>query len=337
MSLVALVGLIVLNSGLVMAQDPGDLLKGSVKDANYLMEGYAGPLLKTFGAGLNNGWYNTAKTHKKFGVDLTFTVAAVGIPSSDKFFTVKNNRLSSIQLTTDHKGNSVTTSGKVPTIIGPSSTQSEYRYVNPLLTQPIAGVGGELDLGDLPMSRVPIPMITLGFGLPKNIDIKFRFIPTVGNDEAEFSLFGVGVMHDVKQYIPGIKLLPFDLSAFVGYTRMNFNAEIDNNDPSKKGEFTVNATTIQAVVSKKIAVLTVYGGVGYNLAKTNLVAKGNYDLNGDPVDGEEAKDPVNLDLSNNGPRATAGLRLKLAVFTFHGDYTFQKYSTFTAGFGISVR
>jgi hypothetical protein len=275
-------------------------------------------------------------------VDLTISVAAVGIPSSDKFFTVNNNRLNSIQLTTDHKGNSVTTSGKVPTIIGPSSTQSEYRYVNPLLTQPIAGVGGELDLGDLPMSRVPIPVVNLGFGLPKNIDVKFRFIPSVGSDEAKLSLFGVGVMHDVKQYIPGIKLLPFDLSAFVGYTRMNFNAEIDDNDPSKKGEFTVNATTIQAVVSKKIAVLTVYVGVGYNLAKNNLVAKGYYDLNGVAGDGqnggdEEAKNPVNLDLSNNGPRATAGLRLKLAVFTFHGDYTFQKYSTFTAGFGISVR
>ncbi|MFZ6000938.1 MAG: DUF6588 family protein [Bacteroidota bacterium] len=36
-------------------------------------------------------------------------------------------------------------------------------------------------------------------------------------------------------------------------------------------------------------------------------------------------------------RASAGLRLKLAVFTFHGDYTLQKYSTITAGFGISVR
>jgi hypothetical protein len=339
--LVALVGLIVLNSEVIMAQDPGDLLKGSVKDANYLMEGYAGPLLKTFGAGFNNGWYNTAKTHKKFGVDLTFSVAAVGIPSSDKFFTVNNDRLSSIQLTADHNGNSVTTSGKVPTIIGPGTTQSQFQYQAPL-TGVIDGVGGELDLGDLPMSRIPIPMLNLGFGLPKNTDVKFRFIPSVGTDEAKFSLFGVGVMHDVKQYIPGIKLLPFDLSAFVGYTRMNLNAEIDGNDPSKKGEFSVNATTIQAVVSKKVSVLTVYGGFGYNLAKTNLVAKGYYDLNGIAGDGpngsdEEAKNPVNLDLSNNGPRATAGLRLKLAVFTFHGDYTFQKYSTFTAGFGISVR
>jgi hypothetical protein len=291
--------------------------------------------MKSLGAGLNNGWYNTAKPHKKFGVDLTISVAAVGIPSSEKFFTVDNSKLSSIELTTDHKGNAVTASGKVPTIFGPTDTQSQYEYTSgPSIGQTIEGIGG-VGIGDLPMSRIPVPVVNLGFGLPKNTDVKFRFIPSVGPSDVKFSLFGIGVMHDVKQWIPGIKMLPIDISGFVGYTRMSLEAEIDG--PSQKGEFVVSATTLQVLASKKISVLTFYGGTGYNFSKSTLAAKGNYDLNGDSSDGNETKDPVDISASLSGPRLTMGMRLKLAVFTFHGDYTLQKYSAFTAGFGINVR
>ncbi len=321
-------------SGHLVAQNLDDLISGSKADANYLMEGYTAPFMKALGAGLNQGWYNTAKPHKKFGVDLTISVAAIAIPSSDKFFTVNNSKLQNIELVTDHSGQSVTSgtgTGKVPTVFGPSNTSSGYDFVAPAPSAPFAGIEG-VGIADLPMSRLPVPVVNLGFGLPKSIDIKFRFVPSVGSDEAKFSLFGVGVMHDVKQYIPGIKMLPFDLSGFVGYTRMSVNAELDDTDPTKKGEFKVSATTIQALVSKKIAVLTFYGGVGYNFSKSNLAVKGTYDLDGVPV-----KDPVDLSVAFSGPRATAGMRLKLAVITFHGDYTFQKYSALTVGFGINVR
>jgi hypothetical protein len=338
LSLVALIGLIVLNSGVVMAQDPGDLLKGSKEDANYLMKGYASPFLKSVGTGLNQGWYNTAKTHKKFGFDLTISGAFVGVPASEQFFTVNNQKFSNpeFKLTHDHRFNPIAGdgSGKVPTIFGPS-TQSRYE----LAGEPIEGADGLIELRDLPMERLPVPVVNIGFGLPKNIEIKLRYFSSdmigISSDEINFSMFGVGIMHDVKQYIPGIKLLPFDLSAFVGYTRFTMDSEFDGDDPNKKGKFQVNATTFQALISKKLAVLTVYGGVGYDFSKASLAAKGNYDLDGDGT--EETKNPIDLSVTNNGPRATAGMRLKLAVFTFHGDYTFQKYSTFTAGFGISVR
>jgi hypothetical protein len=328
-------------SGHLAAQDFDELIKGSRQDANYLLEGYLSPIMKSVGAGFNQGWYNTAKTHKKFGVDFTISVAAIGVPSSDKFFTVNNSKLNSIELTADHNGDApVNGSGKVHTIFGPGPTQSEFTYKSPL-SGTIDGLGGEIDLKkDLPMGRLPVPVVHLGFGLPKSIDVKLRFIPSVGSDDFKVQLFGLGVMHDIKQYIPGIKLLPFDLSGFVGYTRLKVTAELNN--PSQTSEFVVNATTVQGLISKKISVLTFYGGIGYNFSKANLAAKGYYDLNGVAGDGpnnsdEEVKNPVDLSVAQSGPRATAGMRLKLAVFTFHGDYTLQKYSAFTAGFGINVR
>ena len=71
------------------------------------------------------------------------------------------------------------------------------------------------------------------------------------------------------------------------------------------------------------------------IANTKLGIKGAFDM--DSNGSKETIDPVSVKADANGPRVTAGMRLKLAVFTFHGDYTIQKYSALTVGFGIAVR
>ena len=157
-------------------------------------------------------------------------------------------------------------------------------------------------------------------------------------DDTSFKIFGIGVMHDIKQWIPGIKLLPFDLSGFVGYTKLKLESQYDpETNPENIGLFEMNATTIQGLISKKFSVLTLYGGVGYNIAKSSVALKGSYDINDNGQSDKGEVDPLDLKFAASGFRTTAGLRLKLAVFTFHADYTLQKYKCLTVGFGISVR
>jgi hypothetical protein len=321
------------------AQDDIDeLLRGGKADANKLVEGYISPFLKVFGYGLNQGWYNTAKNHKTLGVDLTVSVSAVYIPNSDLFYTVNNSQLTTVRLeNTGTSAVSATGSGNVPTLFGPA-TAPIYRPTS-TTGGPTFGVGGSIDLKkDLGIQALPVPIANLGIGLPKGIDLKFRFVPQIDFGGGKFNLFGVGVMHDIKQYIPGVKSLPFDLAAFVGYTKMKLSVSMDEANPAnadQKGTFETSATTIQGLISKKVSVLTVYGGVGYNIANTKLGIKGAYDF--DENGSKETIDPVSVEASSSGPRVTAGMRLKLAVFTFHGDYTLQKYSALTVGFGIAVR
>lgn len=329
---------------MAFAQDDlGDVLKGSVKDANYLANGYVTPMLKVMGTGINAGWNNTAKAHKTLGVDLTITVSPVYIPNSDKLYEVDNSKLESIQLATTHTGQPVTIgTGKasVPTIFGPEDSP-RYVYTNTVggvkipdaTKQSFEGPPG-IDLKkNIGMNALPIPMVHLGIGIYKNTDLKFRFFPEQQFGDHKVSMFGIGVLHDVKQWIPGIKNLPFDLSAFVGYTKFDYQINLD--EPGQLGQFSVTGTTFQALISKKISVLTFYGGLGYNTAKSTLDIKGSFDLDDDGVN--EAKDPLALSATASGPRATVGMRLKLAVFTFHGDYTVQKYNTLSVGFGIAVR
>lgn len=330
----------------VVAQDDLEtIIKGSKADANYLAEGYISPMLKSFGYGLNQGWYNTAKTHKTLGVDLTISVSAVSIPNSDLFYTVDNNRLTQVKLRDTGPGTqpvAVNGSGSVPTIFGPDR-RPEYQTYNSttqqFTNQPFRGPGG-MDLKEeIKMQAMPVPIAHLGIGLPKGFDLKLRFVPTIDFNNGKFNLFGVGVMHDVKQYIPGIKNLPFDLSGFVGYTKMKLDVGLDESRPDQKAVLESTATTIQGLISKKLSVVTFYGGLGYNIAKTTMAVRGVYDVDNDNAtnDPDDIKDPIDIKAESNGFRTTVGMRLKLAVLTFHGDYTLQKYNTLTVGVGIAVR
>lgn len=320
--------------------DLDNLIKGSTEDANYLVKGYITPALNTVGYGLTQGWYNTAKPHKVLGFDLTITAATISIPSTDLTYRVENASLKNLAVT-PYPG---ATAINAPTIFG-SSTAPKYQ---PLTTvngtkipsgQTIDGAPG-LDL-DVPVvgTAVPIPMVQLGIGLPKGTDVKLRFFPSTGlgtgGKDGSVGMFGIGVLHDVKQYIPGVKELPFDLSAFVGYTKLNFDVNLDPaNNPDQKATFQSSGTTIQGLISKKISVLTLYGGLGYNFISADLNVTGTYDLSGT---GSKTPVPISVSVSQSSPSFTAGLRLKLAIFTFHGDYTFQKYSALTVGFGFNVR
>jgi hypothetical protein len=316
-------------------EDVDDLLKESVEDGRKLIGAYVSPFMKSVSLGLNQGWYNTAKPHKIAGVDLTITVNAMSIPDDELVFDPAKLGLTQVELDPSTKG-----FPNAPTMLGPELTP-RFR----LKSDPSSYFDGPqgLDLkGNVPGGRMPVPIAHLAFGLPKGTDVKLRFTPTIDlGDDSHFKIFGIGVMHDVKQWIPGIKLLPFDLSAFVAYTKLEVTSQLDAEDPQnadQRGVFSINATTLQGVISKKFSVVTFYGGVGYNIAKSNIALKGSYDINedGDETDQFE-KNPVDLQFAASGVRATAGMRLKLAVFTFHADYTIQKYKCLTVGFGISVR
>jgi hypothetical protein len=123
----------------------------------------------------------------------------------------------------------------------------------------------------------------------------------------------------VKQWIPGIKSLPFDLSGFIGITKFTLETPLEaTSGQNQRALFTMNATTIQGIISKKISVVTFYGSLGYNIAKSQLAMKGEYDFNGDN-DSNDANEvnPITLDFAASGMRMTTGMRLKLAVFTLH--------------------
>ena len=92
-------------------------------DASNFLTAYFSPLGESFGAGLNNGWYNTAKPHKLLGFDITLTLNTVSIPNDIQQFNPDE---------LDHF-NSTENS---PTLLG-AGDGATITYDNPSLTSPI--------------------------------------------------------------------------------------------------------------------------------------------------------------------------------------------------------
>ena len=59
------------------------------------------------------------------------------------------------------------------------------------------------EVNGVPFNGVPVPMAQVGIGLFKGTEVKLRHMPEIDFDgEGSFQMFGIGVMHDIKSYLP---------------------------------------------------------------------------------------------------------------------------------------
>lgn len=341
-----LVGLLAF-SHTAKSQDFGEVFKAGPEDAEQYLESYIKPMMLSFNNGLGGGWYNTAKPHKLLGFDLTASANIANIPSSDKLWTFRNSDFNNLRLQSG-------TEASLPTAVGgETTTQMVVRgnaQIGPISfseeSDPFNAADG-FDTEDLPIAGFPVPSFQVGVGIVKNTDLKIRYVPTIDVDDLSIGLFGIGVMHDVKQWIPGLKLVPFDMSAFIGFTRLNaeFDIDVDETDSNNyryqangTAEFKASSTTIQILASKKIAILTPYVGIGYNIGNSSFKVNGDFIYTDDTGQSVTIQDPIDLSFDGgSSARLTFGARVKLLILTLHADYSIQKYNVFTAGVGLSIR
>jgi hypothetical protein len=353
---VAIIAALFLFPAITFSQIEGDFLKGGLNDGMKLMEAYISPWAKAFGAGFSGGWYNTAKPHKLGGFDITVTVSTGMVPESETSFDINDLDFSRLTLV-NPSGPSIS-----PTIAGNNSSGPMLNYMvdvpgySPVelarFTTP-AGTG---------VGIVPVPMAQVGIGLPLGTELKGRFIPKLDIRDGDISMWGIGLKHSIMQYLPGNKLLPFDVSLFGGFTKMTGNMPIDVQ-PDSYANFTtytfadfadqmVSATVTgwnaSVIASLNIPILTVYGGLGYASSRTTIDLLGKYPMPvADPTisttspvykDSGVITEVEGIDIEDfSGLRANIGLRVKFAVITIHADYTRSQYNVFSAGLGISFR
>lgn len=325
----------------------GEIFRAGTDDANTYLQKYTEAIGLSFNSGLGSGWYNTAKPHKLLGFDITATLNVATIPNSDIKFQFDPSDYENLEFVSGETnlpslvGGDANTQLSVPAGTTITGTNGEtITYSSPKIFDAPDGL---VDANDFPAVGTPVPAIQFGIGLVKNTDLRFRYASDFGNlDDGSVRLIGVGVMHDLKQWIPGLKLVPIDVSGFFGYTSLkveyNFEESGDGYEVTDGlAELKANSTTIQLVASKKIAILTPYLGIGYNIAGSSFKVNGNFEY--EDIDGTAViRDPVDLKFSGGStPRINAGLRIKLLILTLHAEYAIQKYNTLTLGAGISIR
>lgn len=338
------------------SQDFGDVFRGGTADANLYLEQYLKSTMLSFNYGMASGWYNTAKPHKLLGFDITFTGSFANVPKSERSFDFNSINFNNLQL--------LSGSSTLPTLVG-EETSSRLRIpAGTSIVDPVTGnsityqenldfdAPSGLNLGT-PVIGAPVPALQLGIGLPKNTDLKIRLLTDFGlldsddPDEGSGSLsgFGIGVMHDLKQWVPGLKQVPFDFSGFIGYNSFKVTYDINEGGPTEsfegagQAELKASSMVIQGVLSKKIAFITPYVGLGYSIASSSIKVSGDYTYR-DTSSSQEItiSNPVDLNFDGGStPRLNFGLQMKLLILTLHAEYALQKYSTLTVGVGISIR
>ena len=289
--------------------------QNATEDGKKLIKAYISPLGNSLGAALNNGWYNTAKPHKLGGFDITVTANIVMIPNNAKIFNITESNENTFS------------GGETPTILG-SGDGVQVTY---------AGESSDMPKG-LNIPIIPLPMLQGGIGLIKGTELDFRYMPELKIGSAgKVGLFGVGLKHDILQWIPIVDKIPIDISIQAGYTKLS--SEIKLIDPtatiSPQANLDVSATTVNLILSKKLLMFTPYLGLGYNSTKTTFNVEGNYNVAGLDID---VSDLTKIDFeSKNNFRANIGFRFNIAVLALQANYTFSEYPTATLGAGISLR
>ena len=347
---------LLLASGIATSQaqeSVANIFKSGVDYYNAIGNGYLKPFGNGFATGLGSNWYNTADVHSVLGFDLTIGANAVFAPKEDQTF----NLPVSPSLIADNGETSA------PSFAGKGNGVNLSLYQNGTKIVSFTTPKGVSQI-------LPTPTVQFTIGLPVINDVSVRFIPNIKSGDTEVSMWGVGVKHNFKRWIPGVKLLPFDAAAMVSYTHFNVQYNLPTSSLVTPDKL-VNGTTATVedgwdastyagqnmhlsadalmgniIISKKLLFLTPYAGFGITRTHFDVTMAGTYPVlttvkstNGSSVvmNYEDMVDWVKVTDDLAMTNLTLGLRLKLALITLHGQYVFQKYPTASVGLGVSFR
>ncbi|GGF47616.1 DUF6588 family protein [Echinicola rosea] len=304
-----------------------EILKAGLNDLNTYMGYYVEPAAKGFIYSMGSGWSQTAKPHGVLGFDLKFAVSGAAVPSRYETFTFNPAEFEKIRVV-GANGSPV----QLPTLYGDPNTGGTLEIFDKETEMTLATA--DIPPGiDIPVKYVPAPLIQGAVGLPAGFEVIGRFIPKTTIEDTEVSQWGIGVKHDLKQYFEGINIIPVDFSVLVAYNSLDARYHIDEVQ-GQVASMNVETWTVQGLVSKKIAILTVYGAIGYNSGSSDYNMLGTYEINGTS---ESFTDPVKLNYEAKGAMGTLGARLKFGPIFLNGDYTFQEFNTVNIGLGVSIR
>tara|TARA_Y200000002_G_scaffold192848_1_gene159215 strand:+ start:132 stop:1148 length:1017 start_codon:yes stop_codon:yes gene_type:complete len=314
-----------------------NFILASENDKDLLANNYFNPLFKSMQISMSEGWARSAKTHKKFGFDITFFASGILIPESHKVFS-----------TTGFEG-IVANSPTSPTIFGDESN-SEY-IVNffseeqgESLSTSFQSPNGYSSI--LSSERLVLPNVQVGLGLPFKSEIIVRYMPKVSFKGVEFTSFGVGLKHSISQYFSLSKVTPFNLSLLLSSAKMvgdyplAESSQISGDNQSI--DLDISSSTFGLIGSADLKIVSLYASVSQVLSKSSFKVNGTYNVNyfinpGNTLIELDVVDPIDMSSKMNYLRKNIGLSLNFPFLKFFVDYSIQDFNTINAGLSFSIR
>lgn len=284
----------------------------------------------------NAGWYNTAKVHKKLGIDLSLRLNASFVPSSEQIFSVTDLDYISTEAI------------NLPTIAGESRQENLIITIPsdenlPEMTTTIKSPKGIKSR--LPLGAIPAPVLQLGIGIPFDTEIIIRYSPEYHRRGIDMSLKGIGVKHNLLQYFGPIDKFPLNVSAFASFSKMKIDYDIQSfsslEGSGQVAQFSLNNYNLLLLASLDVLVVNFYGGIGLTGGSSSFKMLGQYDLeyqtqSNIPIQ-RTLKDPIDMNFKASDFQTTLGAKFKFLIFSAFIDFTFQEYNTLSAGISANFR
>ncbi len=293
-----------------------------------LMQLYLDPLAKMQQSNLNTGMYHSAKTHRFLGFDFSISMAMTNMSDIKKGFYVTD--------LPDFENNYtvLTTSTPIsPNVSGETNNLSEIKSNN-------TGENIVLPNGS-GLSKISLPMISVGVGLPYNTELRLHYLPKYDNkDIGSTTKYGGTIKHSIKEYIPGLNEIPMlSLSLMGGYNIMlndidvSYPASISNNQ-QLHGE--TSGYTGRLLVGMDMRIFSAYAGVGYGASKVDYTLKGKYYVGNTSEEAEET-DPISVSYDYSQIDINFGINAKVKFIDIFADYSFGGFNTLNFGIGYNFR
>lgn len=260
----------------VYAQTPQDQVDLLINDMLLVAENFASPGAEGAALQSSAGWFSSAATLDKWGVQISVHGNALFVPKG------KQNQLSSnrdFQILNFRDDDNAL----LPTVFGGQTSavfEGEFAFDNPItgVSEAIPFDFNAIDGLDKAVIIHPFPQVTVG--LPYSTEVAVRYLPSVMVNDVGFSTYGIGIKHNLSQYIER-RYHPEDFQLAVAATYSNFKVDYAFEQLSiplllelNRIDVDADLWLLQVLGSKLYNTFEVFGGLGVTHSQFGYVMGG---------------------------------------------------------------
>ena len=312
-----------------------DLLAAGINDAKRFSTNYIKPANDGLAYGINNGWFNNAKTPKRFGFELSLIGNATFINDEDKSFIMNTADYENI---TFQDGSS---SKAVATALGHNDPDIIVivTYDDPIFGNQTTELTLPTGIGSANINLIPTVFLQGSFSPFKGTQVKARYFPKVNTEDAKVGLYGFGLQQDFTSFLPADNALPVAISGLIAYTHLDGSYDFTDQDivagENQQVQTETNTMLYQLIVGTKLKVVNFYGALGYLNGKNKTDLLGTYIVSDGVLFSQEIVDPYSIESETNGMTTTIGADLRLGFFGLNAAYTISDFSSASLGMNFS--
>lgn len=312
-----------------------DLLAAGISDAKRFTQNYIAPASEGLAYGINNGWFNNAKTPKRLSFELS-VIGNIGFIKDDKkSFEMNASDYENIRFEDGSP------SKMVATALGHNDPDIRViiTYEDPIFGSQETELILPTGIGSQNIDILPTGFLQASFSPFKGTQLKGRFFPKVETEDAKVSLYGLGLQQEFTSWLPADKVIPVAISGLIAYTHLDASYDFTDAEfvdgENQRVDTDTNTLLLELIVGTKLPIINFYGGVGYITGKSTTDLLGTYVVTDGFLFSEEINDPFSVEHDISGVRATVGANLKLGFFGLNADYTIAEFDSATLGINFS--